>query len=112
MAPKYCTLTQLKQYLFGTRTDPNNPTVYSGVVSGTPDDALLTDCIYQAEAGFEMTVGSGYDEQSYVKVQSFLTFIDGNGILHIYARERGPVTAVTAVEVREDRKSTRLNSSH
>lgn len=97
---KYCTLALFKQYLIGTRTDPGNPTVFQGGVVGTPDDAILSDCILQAEAGFEMVTGSGFDQQSLASVQSFLTFVDAMGWLHLFARERGPVTAVSAVQVR------------
>lgn len=97
---KYCTLALFKQYVMGTRTDPNNPSVFQGAVVGTPDDNLLTDCILQAEAGFEMVTGSGFDQQTLSSVQSYLTFIDAMGWLHLFARERGPVTAVSAVQIR------------
>lgn len=97
---KYCTLTLLKQYIGKTRTDPNDPSVYNNFVTGSPDDTLLSDCILQAEAAFDMVTGTGFDQQTYTRVQSFLTFVDGNGWLHLFARERGPVTAVSAVQVR------------
>ncbi len=98
---KYCSLALLKQYIIGSRTDPNNPTVFNGAVSGTPDDTLLSDCILQAEATFEQTCGSGFDQQTYASVQPVLNFVDGNGWLHLFARERGPVTAVSAVSFRD-----------
>lgn len=98
---KYLTLAEFKQYGIGTRTDQANPTVYNGAVSGTPDDQILSDVIHRAEAGFDQATGTGYDQQTYSQVASFQTFVDRNGWLHLFARERGPVTAVTAVRTRD-----------
>lgn len=98
---KYCSLVLLKQYLLGTRTDPNNPTVFNQGVINTPDDTILSDCIMNAEAYFELQTGTGYDQQTYTSVAPFLNFVDANGWLHLFARERGPVTAVTAVSIRD-----------
>jgi hypothetical protein len=97
---KYITLQLLKQYLIGTRTDPNNPTVFNGAVQGTPDDNLLTSAIYEAESAFENTCGSAYDQQTLTMVQALTPYVDVNGWLQLTARERGPVTAVTAVQTR------------
>lgn len=96
---KYMTLAVLKQYLQGTRTDPNNPTVFNGAVVGTPDDNLLTLCIEQAEIAFELATGSAFDQKTFTLVQPYQAFVDRNGWLVLYARDRGPVTAVTAVQV-------------
>jgi hypothetical protein len=98
---KYCTLVQLKQYMGLNKTDPNNTTVYNGAVQGTPDDAVLSNCIINAEATFEQKCGTGFDQQTYTLVQGFRPFVDGDNFLHIFARERGPVTAITAVQVRD-----------
>lgn len=98
---KYCTLALLKQYLIGsTATGSGNTTVFNGNVQNTPDDNILSECILQAEAAFELHCGTGFDQQTLSLVQSFETFIDGNGWLHLFARERGPVTAVSAVQIR------------
>jgi hypothetical protein len=105
---KYCSLALLKQYLNMTKADSGsttNPTVYSGAVIGSPDDNLLTDCILQAESAFEQMTGSGYDQRTLTSVQSALTFVDGNGWLNLFARERGPVTAVSAIQFRDLRGS-------
>jgi len=98
---KYCSLSLFKQYLLGTINDPNNPTIFNGAVAGTPDDNLLTDCILLAETTFDKEIGSGFDQQTYTLVSPIQTFVDGNGWLHLWARERGPVTNVSAVEVRD-----------
>lgn len=97
---KYCTLAQLQQYGLGTRTNPANPTVFNQGVTGTPDDALLSDAIFRAEANFEMKCGTGFDQVVYTMTQAFIPFIDRNGWVHLFARERGPVTAVSALQLR------------
>lgn len=97
---KYVTLTTLKQYGIGTTVDPLNTTVYNGAVAGTPDDAILSQCIYRAEMEFDRLAGTGYDQQTYAaNVNAFLPFIDGAGWLHLFARERGPITAVSSVQI-------------
>ncbi len=98
--PRYLTLAVFKQYLIGTRTDPLNPTVFNGAVTGTPDDNILNDAIIQAESAFDRMCGTGYDEQTYEAVQPIQSFVDGNGWLNLLARERVPVTAVSAVSIR------------
>lgn len=98
---KYLTLAALKQYGLGTIVDPLNPTVFNQGVTNTPDDALLSDCIIRAETIFDLSCGTGYDQQTYSNVQAFQTWIDRRGWLHLMARERGPVTAVTAVQIRD-----------
>ncbi len=98
---KYCTLAQLQQYGIGTRTNPANPTVFNQGVTGTPDDELLSDAILRAEANFEKRCGTGFDQQSLTNVQAFIPFIDRNGWVHLFARERGPVTAVTSLQLRD-----------
>jgi hypothetical protein len=100
---KYCTVNFLKQYLIGTVVTPGapgNPSVYQGVVSGTPDDNILSGAILGAEAMFEMVCGTGFDQQTYSLVQPINSFIDGNSWLHLYAVERGPITAVSAIQIR------------
>lgn len=98
---KYCTLVLLKQYLLGTRVDPNNPSILNQGVINTPDDTLLSDAIFSAESHFELLAGTGYDQQTYTNVAPILSYIDMNGWLHLFARERGPVTAVSALQVRD-----------
>lgn len=98
---KYLTLVQFKQFLLGTRTDPNNPSVFNQQVINTPDDAILSDLLLNAEAAFELMTGTGYDQQTYTLTQPFLNFVDANGWLHLFARDRGPVTAVSAVQYRD-----------
>ena len=99
---KYCTVALLKKYLIGSVVDPANPTRFNGNVSGTPDDDLLSASIFDAESTFEQECdGTAFDQATQTVVQSFITFIDGNGWLHLFARERGPVTAVAVVEVRD-----------
>lgn len=97
---RYLSLSLFKQYLIGQRTDPNNPTVFNGAVSGTPDDNILTDVILQAEATFDMMTSTGFDEQTYTSVEPIQSFVDGYGWLNLLARERGPISAVSAVSVR------------
>lgn len=103
---KYCTLAQLKQYALGTRTDPNSPTVFNQGVVNTPDDEFLSDAILRAEANFEMKCGTGFDFQSYSSVQAFAPFIDRNGWIHLFARERGPVTSVSMLQIRDINSGT------
>lgn len=98
---KYCSLVQFKQYLLGTIPDPGNPAVFNQAVINTPDDAILSDCLLNAEAAFEQGCGTGFDQQTYSNVYPFQAFSDANGFLHLYARERGPVTAVTAISFRD-----------
>ena len=96
---KYCTLALLKQYLIGTTAARSgNTTVFNQGVINTPDDNILSDCILQAESSFESLTGSGYDQQTYSLVQALSPFVDGNSWIHLFARERGPVTAVTAIQ--------------
>lgn len=97
---KYLSLAALKQYGLGTIVDPNNPTIYNQGVTNTPDDTILSDIIFRAEAMFDLLAGTGYDQQTYANVQAFQTWIDRRGWLHLFARERGPITAVTAVQIR------------
>ncbi len=99
---KYCTFTYFKEYFGQSRTDPNNPSVYNNFVVGSPDDNVLNECLLQAETVFEQSIGNNaFDQQTYTMVQSFTTWVDGNGWLWLCARERGPVTAVNAVQVRD-----------
>lgn len=98
---KYCSLVQLKQFLLGTRTDPANPSIFNQQVVNTPDDAILSDIIIQAETQFELQTGTGYDQQTLTGVQAFIPFVDVNGWLHLYARERGPVTVASALSFRD-----------
>lgn len=98
---KYCSLVQLKQFLLGTRTDPANPSIFNQQVVNTPDDAILSDIIIQAETQFELQTGTGYDQQTLTGVQAFIPFVDVNGWLHLYARERGPVTVASGLSFRD-----------
>jgi hypothetical protein len=68
---------------------------------GTPDDNILSDTIYQAESDFELFTGSGFDQITYSLVQALTPFVDDQGWLHLFARERGPITAVTEIQVRD-----------
>ncbi len=70
-------------------------------MQGTPDDNILSACILDAEATFEIETGTGFDSQTYTQVAALLPFVDGNQWIHLYARERGPVTAVTSLEIRD-----------
>lgn len=98
---KYCTLTQLKQYIGGFQTvDADDPYMYNGLVEGSPDDQLLSQSILNAEMAFEHTCGAAFDRQTFTHVQATLCFVDYTGILHLFARERGPVTNVAAVQYR------------
>ncbi len=99
---KYCTLALLKQYLIGTTAVASgNTTVFNQGVVSTPDDTILTDLINQAESDFDLLTGTGYDQQTLTLVQAFYPFVDNNGWMHLFARERGPVTAVTAIQTRD-----------
>lgn len=98
---RYLTGTLLLQYIQGTRTDPANPRNFNQAVTGTPDDNLLSDLIVEAEAFIDGRTGTGFDQQTFTLVEPIQVFVDGNGWLQLWARERGPITAVTAVQVRE-----------
>lgn len=98
---KYCTLDQLKLYGLGAIADPNNTTIYNNAVQNTPDDGLLSQCIHRAEFEFDRIAGIQFDELTMEDVMGFTPFVDGNGLLHVWAREHAPVTAVTSVEVRD-----------
>lgn len=99
---KYCSGALLLQYLIGTTgVTSGNTTQFNQGVVNTPDDNILSDCILQAESSFELLAGTGYDQQTYTTVQALIPFVDQNGWLHMFARERGPVTAVTSVQYRD-----------
>lgn len=85
---KYLKLADLKQYAFDSQSALSN------------NDTLLTQCIYRAEAIVDSYCGTGWDEQTYVLVQPSTVFVDRNGWLNLIANERGPVTAVTAIQMR------------
>jgi len=97
---KYISLAEFKQYGIGSTVDPGDPNVYNGNISGTPDDATLSQSIFRAEAMFEQASGASYDQQTYALTQAWTPFVDNKGFLHLFARERGPVTAVTAIQTR------------
>lgn len=101
MAGRYITLVELKLYGLGAIANPLNPTVYNGSVSGTPDDAVLEQCIFRAEMEWDRLCGCAFDEQTPTDVQAFTPFIDGNGWLHGFARENIPVTDVDTIELRD-----------
>lgn len=96
---KYCSYNYLLQYIQGQRTDPNNPTVFNGAVQGTPDQEIVDECLLQAEAMLERECSSDFDQQTETLVQMFAPFVDSNGWIWGFARERGPVTAVTAAQI-------------
>lgn len=98
---RYCTLDQFKQYVIGTRTNPLNPTEFNGAVSGTPDDDILSRAILDAENYFGQFTGTYYDQDTMTLVQPVQCFVDGYGWLNLYARERAPVTAVSAIRLRD-----------
>ena len=98
---RYVSLDELKAYGLGTIADPNNPTIYNNAVQGSPDDSTLRQCIQRAEMEVDRHCGTRFDEATLADVQGFLPFVDGNGWLHVFARERCPVTAVTAVSIRD-----------
>lgn len=98
---KYLTLDELKLYGLGAIADPNNPTIYNSAVQGTPDDSILSQSIQRAEMEFDRHCGVKFDDGAVTDAQAFLPFVDGQGWLHLYARERAPVTAVTAVSIRD-----------
>jgi len=60
----------------------------------------MSAAIIEAEADFEQTCGNAFDAQTYALVAGFVPFVDSQGWLNIYARERTPVTAVTALQYR------------
>lgn len=84
----YVTAAQVKAY--GSTQGVNNAS----------DDAAINQAIARAESAFDAIVGAGYDQQTYANVSPLSSFIDSNGWLWIKARERGPVTAVTAISIR------------
>lgn len=84
----YITLNDLKTYGL------------NGDTSATPDDGMLSQSIYWAEQKWNATCGIQFNTQSFTRVQAFTPFVDYNGWLHLFAREAGPVTAVTAVRYR------------
>lgn len=96
---KYCSYNYLLQYIQGQRTDPNNPSVFNGAVQGTPDQEIIDECLLQAEALFERETGSNFNQATETLVEMFAPFIDQNGWVWGFARERGPVTAVTAAQI-------------
>ena len=98
---KYLTLDDLKLYGLGAIADPNNPTIYNQNVQGTPDDSILAQCIQRAEMEFDRHCGVKFDAGTVAEAQAFIPFVDGMGWLHLFARERAPVTAVTAVAIRD-----------
>jgi hypothetical protein len=67
----------------------------------TPDDAFLSQAIAWAEQKWNALCGCHFDEDEEANVQAFSPFVDGRGWLHLFARERIPVTAVAAVTVRD-----------
>lgn len=98
---KYLSLDDLKLYGLGAIADPNNPTVYNDAVQGTPDDPILSQCIQRAEMEFDRHCGVQFNSGTLTDTQAFIPFVDGQGWLHLFARERCPVTAVTAVSIRD-----------
>ncbi len=98
---RYISLDELKLYGIGAVADPNNPTIYNRAVQGTPDDSVLEQCIFRAETEWDRLCGCAFDEQTRTTVQAFIPFVDGNGWLHLFARENIPVTDVESVELRD-----------
>lgn len=98
---KYLTLDELKLYGLGAIADPQNPTVYNNAVQGTPDDSILAQSLQRAEMEFDRHCGMQFNVGTVTQAQAFIPFVDGQGWLHLFARERAPVTAVTAVSIRD-----------
>jgi len=98
---KYVALDELKLYILGSIADPNNPTVYNDAVQGTPDDSVLSQCIQRAEMEIDRIVGSKFDEDTFVLVNAFQVFVDGQQFLHLFAREAVPVTDISAIKYRD-----------
>jgi hypothetical protein len=86
MAFKYTTLDALKAY---------------GQVTATKDDNVLNEAIYRAEAAIDQKCGSAFDQQTVVDELAHTCWVDGKGWLVMTADERGPVTAVTSISVRD-----------
>jgi hypothetical protein len=97
---RYITLAELKTFMFGNIADPADTTKYSGVVTTTPDDSILTSAILRAEAKFDAETSTRWDSTTSTLAQPIQIFVDGNGWIHLFAREAGPVTAVSALQMR------------
>ncbi len=85
---KYTTLAQLKAY---------------GQVPATvtADDTTLTSAIERAEFEFDTISGGSFDQQTMTNARPIKAWVDQNGWIWAFAAERGPVTAVSAVTVRD-----------
>lgn len=84
----YISMQDLKNY--GLNGDP----------AATPDDGMLAQAIQWAEQKWNAYCGVHFDSATVTGTQAFSPFVDNRGWLHLFARERGPVTAVSSVQVR------------
>jgi hypothetical protein len=84
----YITLTDLKTY---------------GQIpaTATADDVTLQSSIDRAQAEMTLITGSAFDEATETLVMTVNPFVDAYGWLNLRAIERGPVTAVTEVKLRD-----------
>lgn len=74
---------------------------YSPVTISNPTaDLALGDAVSWAEGMFISLTGSHFDQQTHTNVQPQRAFFSRMGELVLIARERAPVTAVSAVSVR------------
>lgn len=74
-------------------------------LTNTGDDSVLTASIDRAEMEIDGHCGQQFDEQTLTLATARQPFIDGNGWLWLSSVERSPVTAVTAVQIRDLRGS-------
>ena len=72
--------------------------VYASVATAN-DDSILQMAADRADMEIERETDSCFVQTTYTGVRPITSFIDGNGWLHMIAREGGPVSAVAKVEV-------------
>jgi hypothetical protein len=87
---RYLKLSELREYAI------NNASTLS-----TVDDPVLTSAILRAEMEIDGETRTSYDQQTQTLVQSLAPFVDGNGWIHLFAVERGPVSSVATVQIRD-----------
>lgn len=64
------------------------------------DDTFLQDAIDWAESTFEGLTGSQFNQQTFTLVQPKRVYGDRFGWLYLFAAEAGPVTSVSAIQLR------------
>jgi len=87
---RYLKLADFKMYAINGAT-----------VLNTADDLVLTSSILRAEAEIDGTTKTAFDEQTHTLVRPMTAFVDYHGWLHLFSRERAPVTAVAAIQTRD-----------